>query len=269
MARNTADTLWPVAFRRLTPALVQSLSEEDFARLCRMVRRRARRRQPTDRHADDLVKRLKKRRFGADRLRRPSDLKRQNPRLPFAKYRDNPILNSLHPRRSKLWIKPIGRTKREHFSLENFSFVDEPNSTMKILSDIAAAECTALTARIDFADEKILDIGPYIVWGLMSKDMTPVLTGGHIAPSVMKVLEAFRLRRFMGMSKIKGIERIRDIWAFTLQERSSTTPTATPERAIGFSKVADKFVDTINEWLGALPQPFELTRDANPISTRS
>ena len=135
---------------------------------------------------------------------------------------------------------------------------------MEILRDIAAAECTVITARIDFADERILDIGPYIVWGLMSKDMAPVLTGGGISPSVMKVLEAVRLRRFMGMSKFAGIERIRDVWAFTLRERPSATSTATPERAIGFSKVADKFVDTINEWLGALPQPFELTQEAKP-----
>ena len=202
MARNTADTLWPVAFRRLAPALVQSLSEEDFARLCRLVRRRAKRRLPTSRHADDLVKRLKKRRSGAARMRRTVDLKRQNPRLLFARYRDNPILNSLHTRRSKLWIELIDRTESRDFSLKNFSFVDEPNKTMEILSDIAAAECTVITARIDFADERILDIGPYIVWGLISKDMAPVMIGGSIAPSVMKVLEAVRLRRFMGMDKL-------------------------------------------------------------------
>ena len=48
---------------------------------------------------------------------------------------------------------------------------------------------------------------------------------------------------------------------------------AESEKATGFSVAADKLVQTVNEWLGAIPNPMELTNEAcarlNKISTET
>ena len=89
--------------------------------------------------------------------------------------------------------------------------------------------------------------------------------------SVQKVVEAVGIRKFMSMKAFKGLGNHKDVWAFPLRQRNPGTPTATPAMAIGFSRVADQLVDTVDEWLGALPISLELTKAArgqlNKIAT--
>ena len=89
--------------------------------------------------------------------------------------------------------------------------------------------------------------------------------------SVQKVVEAVGIRKFMSMKAFKGLGSHKDVWAFPLRQRNPGTPTATPAMAIGFSRVADQLVDTVDEWLGALPISLELTKAArgqlNKIAT--
>ena len=135
----------------------------------------------------------------------------------------------------------------------------EPGALQRQLQGIALAECTARSGRLDFKDSWILDIGPYLVWGLMCEGMAPFLLGGKMDVSVQKVVEAVGIRKFMSMKAFKGLGSYKDVWAFPLRQRNPGTPTATPAMAIGFSRVADQLVDTVDEWLGALPVSLELT----------
>lgn len=189
----------------------------------------------------------------------------------LAKYRENSILEALTPNRRNLWVSPVRRKELVYFDLNQFSFVDAPNETMRQLHDIASAECTARLGRLDFGDARILDIGPYVVWGLMSEGMAPFLLGGKMDTPVQKVIEAVGLRKFMGINEFKGLRDRKDVWAFPLRQRNPGTPTAEPARAISFSRVADQLVDTVNEWLGALPVSLRLTSQAcaqlNKIAT--
>ena len=261
MIRKKLDSFWPLPFRKITSNLVRSISDEDFLILCRRVYKRNNKHQKSNRKSNSLIRTLMRRRKG---LKAFLDMKQQRPELFFSKYKDDPILNSFYPDRKRKWIKPSTRKDEEYLILERFSFVDEPNRTLKLLQNIAISECTVRAARLDFADAHILDIGPYMVWGLMSKGMSPFLIGGKMATPVQKVIEAVRLRQFMKMSEFRDLADNKDVWAFPLRERHPGTPTATPARAIGFSRVADQLVYTINEWLGALPTAFELTREAKP-----
>ena len=260
---------WPLPFRKLTSEVVRSLSDEEFNFLCRSVYRRARRHQKSARQAHELVRRLiHRRREGSGSIPTLSNLHHE---MFWARRRDDQILDSLCSDRVKRWVPPFRRKDVVHFSLNNFSFVDAPNDTMTQLHDIAVAECTARSGALDFGDSQILDIGPYVVWGLMSRKMAPFLSGGKMGVSVQKVIEAVRLRQFMRMKEFTGLKDHKDVWAFTLKERNAGTPTATPDKAISFSKVADELVETVDEWLGALPDPMRLTKQAqghiNKIAT--
>ena len=259
------DDVWPLPFRRLSREVVQRLSNEDFYSLCKLIYRRTRRYQSNDRKAHELVRRLILRRKG---MKVFPELRVHNPDMFFAKYKENIILKSLYSDREKRWINPVNRKMIVHFDLKNFSFIDSPNNTMNRLRDIAVAECEARVGRLDFGDSLILDIGPYVVWGLMSNGMAPFLSGGKMGIPVQKVIEAVGLRKFMRMDEFKGLNSYRDIWAFPLRQRNPGIPTATPAKAIGFSKVADQLVDTVDEWLGALPVSMSLAMNARPQLNR-
>lgn len=260
MEYKESKEFWPLPFRKLTSGLLRSLSDEDFFILCKLVYKKNKKYRANDRKSRSLIRVLMRRRKG---LKTIHDVK-QYPNLFFFKYKENAILDSFYPDRKRKWISPVRRTDEKHFTLDQFSFVDQPNKTLLLLQDIAISECTTLAARLDFSDAKILDIGPYIVWGLMSKGMSPYLIGGNMAIPVQKVIDAVNLRKFMQMTEFKGLADNKDVWAFPLKERNPGTPTATPDRAIGFSKVADQLVDAINEWLGALPKKLCLTRESKP-----
>ena len=188
-----------------------------------------------------------------------------------AKFKKNLILDGLYPERQRQWVPPVRRKEGVHFDLSGFSFIDNPKDTLRQLRDIAVAECTARVGRLDFGDPQVRDIGPYVVWSLMSDGMAPFLQGGKMDIAVQKVFEAVGLRKFMRMAEFKGLKDHKDVWAFPLKQRNPGTPTAEPARAISFSRVADQLVDTVNDWLGALPVAFTLTEPArahiNKIAT--
>ena len=257
---TSPNDIWPLPFRKLTKEVVQKLSDEEFYKLCRLVYRRASLHQLNDSQARKLVRRLNRRR--REGLPIVPTIRELPPEMFLAKFKDNVILESLFFDRKKRWIAPVRRKDTVHFDLKNFSFVDAPNATMRQLNTIAEAECRARVGRLDFGDSRILDIGPYVVWGLMSEGMVPFLRGGTIDVAVQKVIEAVGLRKFMRMKEFKNLRDHKDVWAFPLRHRNPGTPTATPAKAIGFSKVADELVDTVDEWLAALPIPMELTNVA-------
>ena len=216
MRRTSLNDIWPRSFRKLTQEVVQLLSDEEFYSLCRRVYQRACQHQSNDRHARKLVRRLIRRRKGLTISSESLDL---HPAMLLAKYKDNSVLDSLYPDRRKKWTNPVRRKGTVNFDLEIFSFVDAPNATMRQLQAIALAECTARFGRLDFIDSRILDIGPYLVWGLMCEGMAPFLLGGKMDVSVQKVVEAVGIRKFMSMKAFKGLRSYKDVWAFPLRQR--------------------------------------------------
>jgi len=196
------------------------------------------------------------------------------PDLSLASYKENAILSAFVQNRKRKWITPIERSKKPvnlRFTLKNFSFVDKPVETMEQLRRIAEAECTSFIGQLDFEDEVVLDIGPYVVLAWMWRDMCPFLRNGSMGIPVKKVIEAVHLRKFLRMAKFKmAIER-KDVWAFPLMERTPGHHDATLQKSVAFSIAADKLVETINEWLSKLPVPMHLSREAearvNKIAT--
>ena len=183
-----------------------------------------------------------------------------------ATFCENDILEALVPNRDQKWLPPAKRIKSEAplcLALKEFSFIDNPLGTMRQLREIAEAECVSREGRLDFEDHHILDIGPYVVLGLMHRDMVPFLDGGRMELPVQKVIEAVHLRKPMRIKPFEGLRDHKDVWAFPLRERTPGQHTAIPSMAIGFSSAADGLVDTVNEWLGALPTAMKLKDKAS------
>lgn len=253
------NDIWPCSVSRLTGDTIRRLSEEDFYELCCRVHVRARIRNGNDRQADKLVRRLIRRRRGPTMASRFPGLP---PAMILAKYAENDILNEFVTNREKKWVHPTKRLDLFDYTLTDLSFVDTPEDTLRQLYDVAKIECTSRDGILNFGDAQIRDIGPYIVLGLMRKGMVPFVRGGTMEVPVQKVIEAVRLREFMKMQPFPGLSERDDVWAFKLRERNAGPSSTEPAKSYAFSLVADELVDTINEWIGALPIPLTLMPNA-------
>lgn len=261
MDRYSFDGLWPISLGDINESIIADLSEQDFQKLVLAVRSRSRKRGVSERKSYDIVRRL----LRVRNKHRKHRLRGLRPKLLVYKYKNNPgsMLDGFVPNRSKRWITPSKRKLLRAFSLNNFSFVDAPRETMDALADIAKMECICGNANLNFDDNQLQDIAPYLVLGLLSQDMAPYIGGGRVAPKVIKVLDAVGFRDFLGMKRYSGKFDDHDLWSFPLRKRHATgKSTTTPGDSISFQKVADELVDTLNLWLGALPTPRKLSNSS-------
>ncbi len=202
-------------------------------------------------------------------MKRKLKLKRRTEkRVPFPKkaltYRflECPNLASIRPMRSTEW-RPLHKRKSKTSDVDciNFSFIDDPVSTMETFDRIVAAECTSKGFRINFTDKYVHDIGPYLLLGALREKMTPLVLGGRISASTQKVLEAVQLRSFLQMGSFGRI-RATDVWPLPMRERRgrSNPHSNIAVQASRVERVGDQTVKSVNEWLQNLEPSEELTQ---------
>ena len=176
----------------------------------------------------------------------------------MAKYRPSLLLGGLLPKREDRWINMATRFRRrrkEAINVQNFSFLHDPNAAIRSLARIARAEAEAVTASIDFNDERCDDIGPWLVLAVLRNDMASIFTGGGISNSVSKVVSALELDDALAMtvSPIWSVEK--DIWAYPIKRRrpagSSTSINflLDPQAA---EKLGDQLCEEVDRWLGEI-----------------
>lgn len=168
----------------------------------------------------------------------------------------------MFPERSTQW-KPIAKRRGRHRDVEcyDFSFIDNPIETMETFKKIVDAECKAKGFYIHFNDKYVLDVGPFLLFGALRKNMTPVVLGGRISDGAQKVVEAIQLREFLQMSSFGNISD-RNVWALPLRQRRRGGDSESSNVALESStveKTADRTVESVNEWLGTLAPAEELT----------
>lgn len=183
----------------------------------------------------------------------------------MSRRRDSELLKALVPDRERIWLPPARRGKQpeREISLKEFSFLDNPIHTLSMIENLARAECTVASGRLNFEDEYISDIGPYLILGLMRQSMVPFLRGGRMLPAVQKVIDAVGLREFLEMGPFKGHHDRRDVWALSLRHRrgeGTTTADDLAQSSTREEKVQDELVKTVDHWLGELNPSFELTK---------
>ncbi|GGF57709.1 hypothetical protein GCM10011332_08990 [Terasakiella brassicae] len=82
-----------------------------------------------------------------------------------------------------------------------------------------------------------------------------------MAPPVQKVFDAVGLAQYMDISLAADNDNV-DVWSFRLRERRKQGTSFNQNSVINaptFSKVSDDLVETIDDWLGALKKPLELS----------
>lgn len=239
-----------------------SLSPEQIAAI-RMAAKRLRKRlmispgnsrssiAGTRRHA-----KTKAREFIKDKKRRNKPVPDYPYELVKEPYKASLLLTGFFPDREKIW-KPIrdrhGSQLESVVNLEEFSFIDNPIVTMNHLVRLAEAEARAVDVRLNFIDDRCLDIGSFLVLGAMMPSMLRVFSGGRISPAIAKVLDAVHLRQNLGMGKVQLVDGHKDVWAFRLRSRRPAGSSLSSERHLepqSREKIADDLIDAVNGWLG-------------------
>jgi hypothetical protein len=132
---------------------------------------------------------------------------------------DEPILNGLYPSRKSKW-KPVYERAPDGgpIDLENFSFIDNPAGTIRMLQRIAEFESTCTHGRLNFLDPNCPDIGPFLVLQAMNQGMLPIFSGGTMRNSTQRVLEAVGLRGALGLVFRKPVAPY-GIWPLPFRSR--------------------------------------------------
>lgn len=175
---------------------------------------------------------------------------------------DSELLKSFYPDRDKTWRKiSQRRDKKESIDLLSFSFIDSPLETLDQFFLLAKAEATARHAYINFLDKHCLDIAPYMVLGLMRKDMARVIRGGAIETPIYDVFKAVDLLGLLGINPL-DVPTSSEVLPFKIKSRRKKGSTEQEGPIISETaeeKVAEQFSDTFNEWLKQQTPPLELT----------
>lgn len=176
--------------------------------------------------------------------------------------RDNLVLDALYPERKDKWKFSWKRSSERVIELKDFSFLDNPVKTMSLLYNIAEAESDCAKIEINFDDEYVMDISPYMVFGLIHRSMLPVVVGGKIRNGLREVIKSVDLDKFLGVRPLGKIPR-GAVHPFKLRTRRKAGGSSRDN--ISFSatseeKTAEDFTETINKWLGQLDHPLELNQ---------
>jgi len=147
--------------------------------------------------------------------------------------------------------------------------LDNVVASMETLENIARADATQYEATLNFLDERCLDVGPYLVLGLMRRDMIPSLRGGSMYRGLKKAIEAVALRQFLQIAPFTELSDLADVWPFPLRQRDfgkRPEQTHLPLNPTTNVKAADALVKTIDDWLNKICQgedfTLELSRSA-------
>lgn len=168
----------------------------------------------------------------------------------IAKRQSKEILDALRAGRKGALLPAFNSSSEPlQIKLKNFSLVDDPDDTLSMLSQIALADGSGRDYSVDFSDEYCLDIGAYLIFGLMQEEMEGASIGGEMTPRVAKVLKAVGMESFMRMQIPSP--NTDGVFPFPLSRRSAVS-----QYSPGFEshesakeKHARRFADSLDKWL--------------------
>ena len=175
-------------------------------------------------------------------------------------FHESEILGALNKKRSPdQWISGSKRKKILFNTIEisNFSFIDYPDDTLLYFKKIAEYESYVKEAHVNFMDDYVLDIAPYLLFGIIQKDMYPFMINGKIKSGITCVIEKLELDKFIGIT-IEAHNQNPNVFALPLiykPRRSLTFSTNVSTLEIDISRLVTK----IDEWLSKLEHPMMLT----------
>ncbi|OAB83660.1 hypothetical protein A4G21_04700 [Brucella intermedia] len=187
--------------------------------------------------------------------------------LLHSRYSESLLASGLYIDRKKRWVPILKRRPDDRFAqleLKNFSFVDHPEHTLRLFQSILEFEGQAIEAQLHFDDEYCQDVAAYLVLAEMWPAMARVFRNGRMSHSIQKVLETLNLRDDLSM-RLLGLKDTKDIWAFPKRTRRPAGSSQGKNRDLlpqPREKVADEFVQALDDWLGVCTDEFALTKHA-------
>lgn len=185
-------------------------------------------------------------------------------RLPAYDYKECPLLDVIYPDRNKKWLERNKRKKEERIELKKFSFIDYPVETYQSLQKIVKAEARNKSAHIDFLDKMCVDISPYLVLGLMHKNLSRgVFLGGDVSGQISDVMHAVKLLGLYGIRMQKAnCYYIYPFEIITRRKTGSSEGDNLPGSTTTEDKASGHFAETFNNWLKELTIPLQLEDEA-------
>lgn len=176
------------------------------------------------------------------------------PAILLRRYKANGVADVLVPERKDAWI-PIRRRTREVATIDvrAFSFIHNPDATCEVLKQIVRCEADKLSVQVNFLDEFVYDLAPYLVLAELWSSLAPVYIGGKISKPVQKVLDAVGLRTSLQMKPFRQTPQGAAMWALPMQRRVPFGEPMSVDRMLGpqkREKVADDFCEWIDRCLG-------------------
>lgn len=257
MPKLVAENFWPCSLHELTQADLLSLDDYEFQRLKRYFIEREAKHTRSKKRAMAIGRALKNKRNPYMHSELPIHIKQHVKKWV---YKPSKLLTALAPNREKDW-KPWNRRKVEdEIEVKNFSFLDHPHETISVLKEIAARECSDIGLHAHFVDQDVSDIAPYMLLGLMRRDMIPFMSGGKMHRTITRVLHAVEADKFMGINV--RAENQNDILPFKLKHFQTAEKTSTnlAQNPTTKEKTIDDLVGTIDEWLNQLKPSRKLTK---------
>lgn len=196
-------------------------------------------------------------------------LKLSGPRKTYSKevlvwrYKPDSLLDSLYAHRLRDWKIVPRRRVGSVIDVNKFSIIDNPVRTLNIIKEIVRGECSEYDAIINFNDERVQDISPYLLLSIVYRRMNKYAMQGGLKPAIGKVLRAVGLDQHMQIAFTKDIKPD-GVFAFPVQMlqvgslQSDNIATQVSRR----EKVTGDLVECINDWLSLLEPPFALTPEA-------
>lgn len=187
------------------------------------------------------------------------------------KYRSDHLLERFCPNRRKLW-QVAGKRRplkdKNHITViqvEEFSLLDNPVAVFRILSDLCYIEAVSPPGAINFSDDRIRDIGSYLLFSIIYQRMVQFAEGGLMSRKVAKVLKAVGLTRAMRISV--SDQDTKDVFPLPLSTHSQENMLST---SIGGQtsrkeKVASEVINKIKEWLKNVGVPITSIASLVPL----
>lgn len=229
------------SFTSLSKNYLQNLSDIDFKKLLRRI----------NIISNDGKKQIKRTKRFLKNKRTPYGSKYKFPKTVLAcRKKQNIILDTFAPERNLKWFP--AKDRKDHktiINIENFSFLDFPQQTLNTLVNLAKHENHDINAVINFNDEYILDIAPYIIWGIMYQSMFPFSKGGKMTNRIKAVLKAVGVQEFLGST---DIVIPKDISPLLIKQKNNFGEKQLLRRDFSCStieKTKNELTNKLNEWL--------------------
>jgi hypothetical protein len=174
---------------------------------------------------------------------------------------DHKLLDQLLPSKSAIY-RPAAACdgKTGSVDLRNFSFLDNPEATMEMLSKICEMNISTRSHKINFEDAMPLDVAPYMVLGLVGHQFDQTrLSGGRITPFANKVLEEIGfVEHFKMTSNAPKLDAV-DVFPIKLITCRQSGATSYKDLEAPHARVADEFTKGMEVWLSKAG--FEFTEE--------